>query len=79
MNALNAIRSRHGTATRSRIKSTVVGTRNASATQPQDWEKYAPSLAFVAVTMAATAAATTNVLRLLVTVDPFSTYSVIEP
>ena len=54
----NAIRSRPGHATRSRISRTVVGTRNASATQPHDCEKYAPSLALAAVTIAATAAAT---------------------
>lgn len=35
--------------------------RNASATQPQDCEKYAPSLAFAAVTMDAVAVATTRV------------------
>ena len=61
MSDANATRSRPGTVTRSRISSTVVGTRNASATQPQDCEKYAPSLAFAAVTIAATAAATMSV------------------
>ena len=49
---------------------TVVGTRNASATQPHDCEKYAPWLAFAAVTIAATAAATTYVLCVLVIVAP---------
>ena len=38
----NAIRSRPGADARSRMSSTVVGTRNASATHPQDCEKYAP-------------------------------------
>ena len=38
------------------MSNTVVGTRNASATQPHDCEKYAPWLAFAAVTIAATAA-----------------------
>ena len=61
--------------------STVVGTRNASATQPHDCEKYAPSLALAATTMAATAAATTIVLRVLVNTPAprLSPYSVTEP
>ena len=42
MSAANATRSRPGTSTRSRMRSTVVGTRKASATQPHDCEKYAP-------------------------------------
>ena len=42
MSAANATRSRPGTSARSRMRSTVVGTRKASATQPHDCEKYAP-------------------------------------
>ena len=61
------------------MTSTVAGTRNASATQPHDCEKYAPSLALAAVTIAATPAATTTVLRLLVMLGIRPTYSVIEP
>ena len=37
--AANAARKRPGASTRSRISKTVVGTRNASATQPHDCEK----------------------------------------
>ena len=42
ISAANATRSRPGASTRSRMSSTVVGTRKASATQPHDCEKYAP-------------------------------------
>ena len=83
MKPANAMRRRPGTFTRSRIRRTDVGTRNASATHPQDWEKYAPWLAFAAVTIAAVAAATTYVLTVLVmlfrTRLRLSPYSVIEP
>src|SRR5262249_39678941 len=59
--ATSAIRSRPGTDGRSRIRGTVGGPRNASATQPHDCEKYAPWLAFAAITMAAVATPTTYV------------------
>ena len=78
----NAMRSRPGAETRSRIRSTVEGTRNARATHPHDCEKYAPSLAVAAVTIAATAAATTSVRCVLVIMTGRfrrSPYSVVEP
>ena len=56
----NATRKRPGAMTRSKMRRTVVGTKNANATHPQDCEKYAPWLAFAAVTTAAVAKAITH-------------------
>ena len=57
----NATRKRPGAMTRSKMRRTVVGTKNANATHPHDCEKYAPWLAFAAVTTAAVAKAITQV------------------
>jgi hypothetical protein len=68
MRTANEARSRPGARTPPTIRSTLVGTRNASATHPHDCEKYAPELAFAATTIAASAPPTRAVLRDLVIV-----------